>query len=389
MIEAGALLAGLRACGRSFVSGVPCSFLTPLINAVINDRGLDYVGAASEGEAVGINLGASLAGRSTVILCQNSGLGNTVNPLTSLNFPFRIPTLLITTWRGEPGVADEPQHELMGRITHRLLETMEIPWLPFPEEPGEIGVALDQAEASMRTRQLPFAFVMRKDTIAPCALEPRAKKLPVTPRERLLPFDSPEARLTRTGAIEHVLGRCEDSDAVIATTGKTGRELFTVSDRPGNFYVVGGMGTASAIGLGVSQILPRQRVFVLDGDGAALMKLGTLATIGHSQPERLIHIVLDNEVHDSTGGQATVSPTVQFARVAAAAGYRNVFSAERPADLDACLATMRSECGPSLLHLKIRQGSPAKLGRPTVKPPEVRERFMQFLAANRAAAGHE
>ena len=381
MIDAAALLARLRALGFSFFSGVPCSFLTPLINAVINDRALDFIGAASEGEAIGINLGASLAGRKTVTLCQNSGLGNTVNPLTSLNFPFRISTLLITTWRGEPGLADEPQHELMGRITQRLLDTLEIPWLLFPHEPAQLDAALAQADASMRERQLPFAFVLQKDTIAPCELEPRARTVAMKAHERLLPFDSPRDRLTRTEAIEHILRTCADDDAIVATTGKTGRELFSVADRPGNLYVGGGMGTASGIGLGIAHALPAQRVIVLDGDGAALMKLGTLATIGHYQPERLMHIILDNEAHDSTGGQATVSSTVDFARIAAAASYRNVFSAERGSDLDACLAEMRSVPGPSLLHLKIRQGSPEKLGRPTVKPPAIKERFMQFLAS--------
>ncbi len=383
MIEARALLARLRALGYSFFSGVPCSFLTPLINAVINDRELDYVGATSEGEAIGINLGASLAGRKTVTLCQNSGLGNAINPLTSLNHPFRIPTLLVTTWRGEPGLADEPQHELMGRITQRMLDTLEIPWLPFPEEQGEMDAALDEADASMRERQLPFAFILKKDTFATCALEPRAAAATVKAHARLLPFDSPSLRLTRSKAIAHILRFCTDDDAIVATTGKTGRELFTVSDRPGNLYVVGGMGTASAIGLGIAHTLPGQRVIILDGDGAALMKMGTLATIGHYQPERLIHIILDNETHDSTGGQATVSPTVDFARIAAAAGYRNVFSAERAEDLAACLAEMCPNAGPSLLHLKIRPGSLEKLGRPAVKPPAIKERFMRYLATRK------
>lgn len=386
MIEAGALLERLRASGHTFFSGVPCSFLTPLINAVINARESDYVGATSEGEAVAINLGASLAGRRTVTLCQNSGLGNTVNPLTSLNYPFRIATLLITTWRGEPGLGDEPQHELMGRITHRLLDTLEIPWLPFPEEPEKLEAAIGHALASMRDRQLPFAFVLRKDTIGSCALRPAAGPVAVKARETLLPFDSPTDRLSRTETIERILAACGDDEAIIATTGKTGRELFTVADRPGNLYVVGGMGTASAIGLGIARALPDQRVTVLDGDGAALMKLGTLATIGHEQPERLMHIILDNEMHDSTGGQSTSSPTTDFAKIAAAASYRNVFSAERAGDIDDCLVEMRKARGPSLLHLKIRPGSPEKLGRPTVKPPAIKERFMAFLQSRQSSA---
>jgi phosphonopyruvate decarboxylase len=145
------------------------------------------------------------------------------------------------------------------------------------------------------------------------------------------------------------------------------------------------MGTASAIGLGIASVLPRQPVVILDGDGAALMKLGTLATIGHQQPARLIHIILDNEMHDSTGGQSTVSSTTDFARIAAAAGYRSVFSAERSEDLRGCVTEMRRIRGPSLLHVKIRPGSPEKLGRPTVKPPEIRDRFMDFLKSRQSA----
>src|SRR5439155_11277371 len=119
-----------------------------------------------------------------------------------------------------PGLADEPQHELMGRITQRLLDTLEIPWRPFPEEPGKLDAALEEADASMRERQLPFAFVVRKNTISPCALEPRPKAVAVKAQERLLPFDSPGERLTRTGAIERVLAACTDGDAIVGTTGK-------------------------------------------------------------------------------------------------------------------------------------------------------------------------
>ena len=132
MIKAADFIEQLRRRGFSHWSGVPCSYLRPFINFVIDDKGLNYTGAASEREAVGISMGSYLAGRKTVTMCQNSGLGNMVNPLTSLNFPFRVPTLVITTWRGEPGKPDEPQHELMGQITHQLLDTMRIPWMPFP-----------------------------------------------------------------------------------------------------------------------------------------------------------------------------------------------------------------------------------------------------------------
>ena len=148
MIAADAFLAPAQERGFSFYTGVPCSFLTPLINRVISDPALAYVGAANEGEAVAMAAGAWLAGRRTVVMCQNSGLGNTVNPLTSLNHPFRIPTLLIVTWRGQPGLKDEPQHELMGEVMGSLLDTITIGHTSFPKDEEAVPAALDRAEQS-------------------------------------------------------------------------------------------------------------------------------------------------------------------------------------------------------------------------------------------------
>jgi phosphonopyruvate decarboxylase len=188
------------------------------------------------------------------------------------------------------------------------------------------------------------------------------------------------AAMIRTEALQAISESLQGNEAVVATTGKTGRELFTIADRPNHLHVVGGMGTASAIGLGICLGRPEQAVVVIDGDGAALMKLGALATIGFSQPAKLLHIILDNEAHDSTGGQGTASPVVDFARVAAAANYRHAVSLTAKDDLAAAVKDLRAKCGPSLVHVKIRQGSPKNLGRPTVKPHEVKERFMNFLA---------
>jgi len=382
MITALSFVDQLRGLGYSQYAGVPCSFLTSLINYLIDDPALDYIGATSEGEAVGITFGAFLAGRKTVTMCQNSGLGNMVNPLTSLNYPFRVPTLLIVTWRGDPRVKDEPQHEQMGRIMHRLLETLEIPCLPFPATEAEIAETMEQAEASMEKRKRPFALILKKGSIAPHALSGRleTESIKTDLRENLT---ATEAELTtRTTTIELILDALAGDEAIIATTGKTGRELFTIVDRANHLYVVGGMGTASAIGFGVAHALPRQPVVVIDGDGAALMKLGGLATIGLYQPSNLLHIILDNEAHDSTGGQQTASGTVRFAALAAAVNYRSAFAVDRPQQIREAVRLLRHRPGPSLLHVKIQPGSPEKLGRPTVKPHEVKERFAQFLRSN-------
>ncbi len=378
MIFADQFLDPAREQGYSFYTGVPCSFLTPLINRVIGSPKLDYVGAASEGEAVAIAAGAWLSGRKSVVLCQNSGLGNTVNPLTSLNYPFRIPALLMVTWRGQPGLHDEPQHELMGRITADLLDVMRVEHAPFPDRTEAVLPALAHLERSIAERELPFAFIMAKG----CVEEEDLAQEPRTPRPggdiRDLRTGGVEPR--RVGALERVLAAVPEDMAIIATTGKTGRELFTLADRDQHLYLVGSMGCASGVGLGVALNCAR-KVLVLDGDGAALMKLGTLATIGSYAPSNLVHLILDNGVHDSTGGQATVSQNVDFAAVAAACGYRAAFRCDGVDGLEQALVhSVRAEGGPSLIHLHIAPGSIERLGRPTVSPYDVARRFKRFLS---------
>jgi len=378
MITAESFFDAALAAGFDVCTGVPCSFLTPIINRAIGDPRIRYVGATSEGEAVGIAAGAWLAGRKPVVMFQNSGLGNAVNPLTSLAYPFRIPMLAVCTWRGQPGVKDEPQHALMGRITCGLFDLLRVPAVPFPQDAAGLAAAIRAADAYMAAESLPFAFVMAKGSVAdePLQETPWPERQHVQPAGRLARGAAP----TRHAALTAALGALRPETAVIATTGKTGRELFTLDDRRQFLYLVGSMGCASAVGLGVALHAERP-VVVLDGDGAALMKLGNLATVGAQQPARLIHVVLDNGVHDSTGGQSTVSPVVDFAAVAAACGYRRAVRCDGPAAFAAELAAAQERAeGPVLLHLAVRPGSIDNLGRPTVAPPDVARRFRAFLA---------
>ncbi|MDT8331587.1 phosphonopyruvate decarboxylase [Roseomonas gilardii] len=383
MITASEFLHEAGKTGFDFYTGVPCSFLTPLINGVLSAPGLAYVGAASEGEAVAIAAGAWLAGRRTVVMCQNSGLGNAVNPLTSLNHPFRIPTLFVTTWRGEPGIPDEPQHELMGEITQDLIALMRLEQAPFPADPTALAPALAQAVTRMEATGLPYAFVMRKGDVADSPLDQTSRPLPPPGRRTDHPGEG--GCPTRAAVLERFLSIVPEDAAVVATTGKCGRELFTLADREQHLYQVGSMGGASGMGLGIALNSPRP-VVVLDGDGAALMKLGSLATIGAHAPGRLVHVILDNGVHDSTGGQATVSASVDFAAVALACGYRAAFSCASLDGFEAAFRQALAKGGPALIHARIAPGSMAKLGRPTVKPPEVARRFRAFLARPLAEA---
>lgn len=379
MITADEFLVPAHERGFDFYTGVPCSFLTPIINRVISHPRLDYVGAASEGEAVAIAAGAWLAGRKTVVMCQNSGLGNAVNPLTSLNYPFRIPTLLIVTWRGQPGLTDEPQHELMGEISPDLLALMRIPYGRFPGTADEVADALEQATTEMDRSGLPYAFLVEKGAVRDDGLdEPAPGDAVESEIEDRRAHGAPPLRVE---ALERVLAAAPDSAVIVATTGKTGRELFTLADRAQHLYQVGSMGGASGCALGVA-LNTKRPVVVLDGDGAALMKLGTFATIGAYQPDNLIHLLLDNGVHDSTGGQRTVSATVDFAGLAQAANYPSTWQTDSLDGLDAALRAVLAAPGPHFIHLRIAPGSMSPLGRPTVAPVEVAQRFKAFLAGN-------
>ncbi len=379
MIAAGEFLDAGHAAGMDFFTGVPCSFLTPLINGAIGDERLDYVAAASEGEAVAIASGAWLAGRRTVVMCQNSGLGNTVNPLTSLNDPFRIPTLMVVTWRSGPGVADEPQHQLMGRITLALLDLMDVPHRPFPADHEALVPAMDEALSEMERSGRPFAFIMQKGDVGN---DGGGKKTapPASARGDTRDFKDDGEAASRFEAMQTLLDEISEQTAVIATTGKCGRELFTIADRPQHLYQVGSMGCASAMGLGVA-LNTNRPVVVLDGDGAALMKMGSLATIGACGPDNLIHIVLDNGTYDSTGGQPTVSASVDFAGVAAACGYATGLRCDSLAGFTEALEMAKGSGGPCLLHMRVRPGSMKNLGRPDVGPADVALRFKEFLAS--------
>ena len=380
MIQASDFINPAKEFGFNTWAGVPCSFLTPFINSVIDDPDMSYVSAANEGDAVAAATGAALAGQRAVALMQNSGLGNAVSPLSSLNWVFRIPILLIITLRGEPGLQDEPQHELMGQITGRILDELQIPWVYFPRNADEVEGVLTVANWQMERSGLPYALVMRKGSVDKAEL--KSRWLPgVEPASfaqdqfcREVPELSRQEALT--AVIEHT--PVEES-VVIGSTGYTGRELFAIADRPNQFYMVGSMGCASSLGLGLSLALPEKQVLVADGDGAALMRMGNLATIGAYGRDNYRHLLLDNAVHESTGGQATVSPAVSFAAIAKACGYRQASEATAMAGLEAFLQASE---GPSLLQLKTRRGVPEGLPRPDVSPREVKQRLMRHLGVD-------
>ncbi len=381
MIHAKDFVDAASAHGFDFYAGVPCSYLKPFINYVINEPNLCYLSAANEGDAVATAAGAVLGGRRAVAMMQNSGLGNAVSPLTSLTYTFRIPILVVCTHRGAPGTWDEPQHALMGRITGQLFDTMSVPRSPFPDTAAGIPGALERVEEAHRNEGLPYALIMQKGT---CQPHPLAVQPPHQSKAAIEILGaghtrSAAERPTRQAVLSELLAATDPADsAVVATTGYTGRELYALDDRPNHFYMVGSMGCASSLGLGLALARPELRVIVVDGDGAALMRMGNLATIGAYHPRNLVHLLLDNEAHDSTGGQHTVSPGTDFAKIAVATGYGQAWATDDLTDMNAIL-NERGVAGPVFAHLKTRTGTIENLPRPSIPPVEIRARFMSHI----------
>ncbi len=372
MIAPEELLEHLRDEGVSFVTGVPDSLLSSF-SAYVTDHvpGERHVIAANEGGAVALAAGHHLAtGEYALVYMQNSGLGNAVNPLLSLADAdvYSIPMLLMIGWRGEPGVHDEPQHVKQGRVTLALLDAMEIPHVVL-DAGSDWKPLVGQLLATMKAEQRPVALVVRKGTFRPY---PLARQ------------DAERGSLTREEAIRVIVEALDESDVVVSTTGMTSRELYEIRDAQGagharDFLVVGSMGHASQIALGIACRRPERRVVCLDGDGAAIMHTGNMAIVGQVAPPNFVHIILDNAAHDSVGGQPTASPNVHFARLADAVGYKHAREAAGEAELRQAVTELKGTAGPSLVWVKVRRGARADLGRPKTTPVENKQALMAQL----------
>jgi phosphonopyruvate decarboxylase len=370
--------------GFTIFSGVPCSHLKDLINFAVNE--CELIMAANEGDAVAICAGAQLGGKKSVFLCQNSGLTNATSPLTSLIYTFKIPILGIVSLRGEPGgKPDEPQHELMGQITTGFLDLMRIKWEYLATEQAEAERQLEKANTLVESGE-PFFFVVRSGTFSREALNVMPTRAPERPEApgtvRFVSDDLP----TRFDALSALASLASDDTAFLATTGFTGRELYEIGDVENNFYMVGSMGCISSLGLGLALARPDLRVVVIDGDGSILMRMGAAAVVAAYAPPNLVHVLLDNNAHDSTGGQKTISDQVDFLAFALSVGYGYAFQASTAEELATVVRGALDSGRTSFVYLPIAAGAKENLGRPKVTPPEVRERFMDFVARSSRAA---
>ena len=362
----------LQDAGFDYFTGVPDSLLKHFCAYVSDNAGQggDLI-AANEGAAIALAAGHHLAtGRYALVYMQNSGLGNAVNPLTSLADPevYSIPMLLLIGWRGEPGRPDEPQHVTQGKITHELLDCLGIPNETLCEDLDGARDLVTRAAAYLKEHQAPFAIIVSAGTFD------RYKK-----RQEPNRYD-----MRREDAVRLVAANLNESDIIVSTTGKTSRELFeyrVTTDRrhSGDFLTVGSMGHASQIALAIAQSCPTRQVICLDGDGAAIMHLGSLAIIGTRAPTNFKHVIINNGAHDSVGGQPTAGHMIDLSAIARACCYQSAIRVEQESDLPAAVNRLRRQDGAALLEILTSQGARADLGRPTIPPIENKTIFMRNL----------
>jgi phosphonopyruvate decarboxylase len=373
------LVALLDRHGFDFFTGVPCSLVEDLIAALETHPRSPWLPAVREDVAVGLAAGAWLGGRRPVVVMQNSGLGTSLNALASLSLMYGLPALLIVTWRGYAG-KDAPEHILMGEISTKLLDLLGIPYRVLSAD--SIDEHLSWAHREVDARQMPVALLVPPGVVVAAAggshHGSRAGAAPITttrPPRAAAAERELQPVISRREALVAALKELGD-ETVIHANGYMCRESFAVGDRPQNFYMIGSMGLASAIGLGLALVRPARRSVVFDGDGNLLMSLGTLAMVGSLGPRNLVHIVFDNEVYGSTGGQRSPSRETRLDRLASSAGYRTTTAATTQDEVAAAVRAAGIDGGPHFILVKVTAAeSPAP--RIPHTPHAIRDRFRQ------------
>ena len=366
----------LEKIGVDFFTGVPDSLLKSFC-AYVTDK-VDpekHIISANEGGAVGLAIGYYLAtGKLPLVYLQNSGLGNVINPLTSLadRDVYSIPLLFMIGWRGEPGVKDEPQHVKQGKVTLETLEVLGVPHVVIDENEKKSLSKLNEIVKISLDESRPVAVVVRKNTFSDYKLK----------QDSIASFPH-----NREDAIKVILENLSADDVIVSTTGMTSRELFEYRSEMGDghgrdFLTVGGMGHASQIALGVSKGCPEKNVVCIDGDGAALMHLGSLSISGTSGVKNFKHIVINNGSHDSVGGQPTLAFDVDLSAIAKAIGYNCFKKCDSLSDLEDILPDFLGSEGPVFLEICTAKGNRSDLGRPTTTPIENKIAFMENLGVS-------
>lgn len=362
----------IKQIGIELYAGVPDSTLRALCNEFNKDKDIRHYTTADEGAAVALAMGEYLAsGRAGCVYMQNSGIGNIVNPITSLAHSeiYGIPMLLLIGWRGEPGKKDEPQHKFMGRITESLLKNLEITYCILDNQTTEENLKniLYLAKKHMDTHKQ-YALIIKNDFL----------------ENQNRTFYKNSYSMSREEAIKIILESTDSQSCFVTTTGKISREAYEQSKNiyGGHeriFMTVGGMGYASMIAAGIAARLPNQRIYCLDGDGALLMHMGNLACLGQMPLKNIVHICLNNEAHESVGGMPTGVGSFSYERLALEAGYSYVAKVNSSEGLKRELINIAKKKENIFLEVQVSISSRKNLGRPKETPEDNKKQFMETI----------
>lgn len=371
------IINGIEKLGIQSIIGVPDSTLKEFCDYMNyeNHRDLKHYVPANEGAAVGLAAGVYLGtGKPACVYMQNSGIGNAVNPIASLlnKEVYDIPALFIIGWRGEPGVPDEPQHKFQGEITEGQLDLLDVKKQVIDSNTTDEQIEAMFIEAACElenNRQ--FAIIVKKGSFEKEVTQVHANAY----------------KISREDAIKEILKQVEPIDMVISTTGKISREVYEQSDiilgsHKQNFLTVGSMGHASMIALGLAKEHTDKKIYCIDGDGAVLMHMGSLAFIAEQNPKNLIHIVLNNDAHESVGGMPTCAVGSNIADIAKACGYTKAYSVDSLEGLADQLKKIKNRKELSLIEVKVNLVSREDLGRPAESAQENKKGFMKYHKIN-------
>lgn len=350
-----------------FYTGVPDSLLKNFCAYITdNSKKSNHIIAVNEGTALGYAAGYHLSTEKIpIVYMQNSGLGNATNPLLSLVSPhiYSIPLILLIGWRGEPNVKDEPQHLHQGLITPQMLEVFDIPYIILSEDYKESKIKIEKLIKKTKNNNKPHAILVPKNVFDKYETKSIGKQT--------------KYELSREEAIKILVDELKEH-IFVSTTGMISRELFEYreeknQDHNSDFLTVGSMGHASQIALGIS-LNTEKKVVCLDGDGAALMHLGGLTTIGTQKQKNFIHIILNNGAHDSVGGQPTVGDKISFVNIAKECGYRKCICVKDKVSL---VNSIKNKY--DFIEIKVNKGNRKNIGRPTISPKKNKENLITKL----------
>tara|TARA_B100000519_G_C14250946_1_gene442377 strand:+ start:794 stop:1927 length:1134 start_codon:yes stop_codon:yes gene_type:complete len=357
-----------------FFTGVPDSLLKQFCLCLDNNvQDKEHIIAANEGNAISLATGHHLAtGKIPLVYMQNSGLGNAVNPLLSLSDTsvYSIPILLLIGWRGEPGINDEPQHLKQGKIQLDIMRTLGIPYEVISGNEIDIDKKIAHCVKKALGKSCPIALIVKKGTF-------NVYKSPAT-------NSSQDKLMTREESLEIVLKNLPKDSLIISTTGKTSREIFEIREKheskhSSDFLTVGSMGHCSSIALGIAISARSRNIICIDGDGSLIMHMGSLCTIGNIGPKNFFHILINNFVHDSVGGQPTAAKIIDMKKLVKSNNYKYFLSVTKKNELVKNLDSFIKSIGPSFLEIIVKPGARNNLIRPTISPAENKRIFMDNI----------